>query len=63
MPAPNAISAAKLARLLGRSDAPAILDIRTDEDFGPAPRLVPGSVRRSRRDVADWAGGVRGRSP
>lgn len=62
MPAPNAIAADKLARLVGRPDAPAILDIRTDEDFALDPRLIPGSARRSHGTVGAWAGELRGRS-
>jgi len=43
MPALNAISPDKLARLAGTSGAPTIIDIRTDAD----PRTVPGSIRRT----------------
>ena len=53
MPSPNAISADKLARLLGRPDSPSLIDVRTEEDFGADPRLVPGAVRR-----ASGAGGA-----
>jgi hypothetical protein len=55
MPAPNIISAEKLSRLIGRPDGPVIVDVCTDEDFALDPRLVPGAVRRSHRDVAAWA--------
>lgn len=43
MPALNAISPDKLARLTGTPGAPAIIDIRTDDD----PHTVPGSIRRA----------------
>ncbi len=46
----------KFSRLIGTPKAPVIIDIRTDEDFASDPRLVPGSIRRSHADVADWAG-------
>ena len=62
MPATNSISPDKLYRLVGTHGAPAIVDVRTDEDFAAAPRLVPGSVRRSHATVASWAGEFRGRS-
>jgi rhodanese-related sulfurtransferase len=64
MPAFTAISADKLARLIGRPDCPTLIDVRTEEDFAADPRLVPGSVRRSHQDVAGWAGelGTVGRS-
>ena len=40
------ISADKLARLIGTANAPALIDVRTDEDFAADPRLIPGAVRR-----------------
>ena len=58
----NSISPDKLARLIGRPDCPALIDVCTEEDFAADPRLVPGAVRRSHRDVADWAPAYAGRS-
>ncbi|MFZ5781928.1 MAG: chromate resistance protein ChrB domain-containing protein [Pseudomonadota bacterium] len=55
MPAPNVISVEKLSRLIGRPDAPAIVDVRTDEDFALDPRLIPGAGRRPWSDVPSWA--------
>jgi rhodanese-related sulfurtransferase len=55
MPAYNAISSAKLARLIGTPACPALIDVRAGGDF------VPGSVRRAAGDVADWAGSLAGR--
>jgi rhodanese-related sulfurtransferase len=57
----NSISVEKLVRLVGTPRCPDLVDVRTDEDFGRAPRLVPGSVRRSHADVAAWAGALRRR--
>jgi len=54
MPSPNTISAEKLARLLGRPDSPSLIDVRTEEDFDADPRLVPGAVRRSWKEVPVW---------
>ena len=54
MPAFNTISADKLARLIGLPGAPTIIDVRADEAFAEDPRLIPGSIRRSHRDVALW---------
>jgi len=51
----NSIPSEKLARLIGTAHAPALIDVRTDEDFNSDPRLIPGSVRRSHLDVVDWA--------
>ncbi len=55
MPSPTAISSDKLARLVGTPAAPAIVDVRTDEDFALDPRLVPASRRRGHGDVARWS--------
>jgi rhodanese-related sulfurtransferase len=58
----TSISSEKLARLIGTPHAPALVDVRTDEDFAADPRLIPGAIRRSHHDVDDWAGSVAGRS-
>ena len=62
MSAITLISPEKLDRLIGRPDCPALIDVCTDEDFTLDPRLVPGSVRRPFRSVADWAPEFAGRS-
>lgn len=54
MPSPNSISVERLARLIGRPDTPALIDVCIDEDFAANPRLVPGSVRRPWADVSTW---------
>jgi rhodanese-related sulfurtransferase len=41
----NTISHDKLARLVGTSKAPIVLDVRTMEDFDADPRLIPGAIR------------------
>lgn len=53
MPAPNAISPDKLIRLIGTVRGPAILDVRTDEDFAADPRLLPGAIRTNDRALSD----------
>jgi rhodanese-related sulfurtransferase len=55
MPAFNSIPVDKLARLVGTSAAPAIIDVRTEEDFAADPRLVPGALRRPHDEVFSWA--------
>jgi rhodanese-related sulfurtransferase len=62
MPAPNSISVDKLARLVGTSTGPVIIDVRTAEDFAADPRLVPGALRRPHADVAGWWAELRDRS-
>ncbi|MET3996118.1 MULTISPECIES: chromate resistance protein ChrB domain-containing protein [unclassified Bradyrhizobium] len=56
------ISADKLARLIGTANAPALIDVRTDEDFAADPRLIPGSIKFSHNNVPDWGGEFSGRS-
>ena len=61
MSATTSISVEKLFRLIGTPGCPAIVDVRTDEDFQKDPRLIPGAVRRSHGDVAEWANAFKGR--
>ena len=56
------ISPDKLARLIGTAKMPALIDVRTDEDFAADPRLIPGAVRRSHQQAADWGEAFAGRS-
>jgi rhodanese-related sulfurtransferase len=56
----NTISAEKLARLVGTPKCPALVDVRTDEDFASEPRLIPGSVRRPPADPSGWAAELNG---
>jgi rhodanese-related sulfurtransferase len=58
MPSYLEISFEQLNRLVGTPAAPVIVDVRTDEDFELAPRLIPGSVRRGHADVASWASAI-----
>jgi rhodanese-related sulfurtransferase len=58
----NIISADKLARLIGTAKCPALIDVRTEEDFAADPRLIPGSIRRSHKDASIWSTEFAGRS-
>jgi rhodanese-related sulfurtransferase len=58
----NSISPEKLVRLIGVPHGPALIDVRADEDFAADSRLVPGALRRSYSDVANWAGEFAGKS-
>jgi len=60
MPAINAISPEKLARLVGTPAAPAIYDLRDPVEASALPALIPGSARRPAAAVAEWAAEVRG---
>ena len=62
MPSPTDISPAQLARRIGLPDAPALIDVRNDEDFAADPRLMPGAIRRDFRKAAEWAPSYAGRS-
>jgi len=57
----QAILIDRFVHLMGRPACPALIDVRTDEDFADDPRLVPGTSRRGHRDVACWAGKLAGR--
>lgn len=58
----NSIPLDKFIRLVGVPSSPAIIDVRSDEDFALDPRLIPGSVRRGFADVADWGPAFQGRT-
>jgi len=58
----NSISPEKLIRLIGVSRGPVLLDVRTEEDFAADPHLIPGAIRRSHKDVVDWASTFAGRA-
>jgi rhodanese-related sulfurtransferase len=60
MSATNSISIDKLLRLIGTPGCPAIVDVRTEEDFQKDPRLIPGAARRAHGDVAEWAEAFKG---
>ncbi len=62
MPSTTEITVQQLSRLIGLPSAPAIVDVRTEEDYAAAPHLIPGSRRRDFRAVKTWAGHYHGRS-
>lgn len=51
-----------LAHVVGTRHAPAIIDLRSDDDFGADPLLIPGSTRRSALTVGDWGKGFADRA-
>ncbi|MGB8397742.1 chromate resistance protein ChrB domain-containing protein, partial [Bradyrhizobium sp.] len=61
MSSPTSISSEKLSRLIGTARTPVLIDVRTDEDFAADQRLLPGAIRRSHQDAADWAREFSGR--
>jgi rhodanese-related sulfurtransferase len=58
----NTISSEKLARLIGVPHGPALIDVRTEEDFAADPRFIPGAVRRPHETAPSWAPEFAGRS-
>ena len=62
MPALNTISVDKLNRLIGTPKGPALIDVRTEEDFSLSPALIPGSLRRPHDQTSQWAGEFSGKS-
>jgi rhodanese-related sulfurtransferase len=62
MPAPNAISPDKLARILGTPRAPVLIDVRSDEDSATDPRLLPGSIRVDDRTLSAFAARLGGQA-
>ena len=52
MPAATIITVPQLSRLIGLPNAPAVIDVRTDDDYRADPRLLPGSLRRDHRKPA-----------
>jgi rhodanese-related sulfurtransferase len=58
----NSISGDKLARLVGTPRCPVLIDIRSNDDFGSDPKLIPGSIQRAPSNVSEWAGEFAGQS-
>ncbi len=58
MPAPNTITADKLARLIGTPAAPALVDLRRD----PAGRRIPGALPYLADAITDWGRPLAGNS-
>ncbi len=55
MPSPTEITVSQLSRLIGLPTAPAIVDVRDEDDFAADPRLIPGSRHHDYRNAAAWA--------
>jgi rhodanese-related sulfurtransferase len=52
MPSPNEITVAQLSRLIGTPQAPAIVDVRMDDDYDADPRFIPTAFRHDFQDAA-----------
>jgi len=62
MSAIYSIAPDKLSRLIGTPACPVLVDVRIDEHFEADPNFIPGAVRRSHTDVAEWAPGLSGQT-
>lgn len=62
MPSPTEITVQQLSRLVGMPGAPAIVDVRIDDDFNADPCFIPGSQRRDWKALQSWAASYAGRS-
>ena len=61
MSSTTTISPDKLARLVGTPACPALIDVRTNEDFALDERLIPSSQRRLHTDIDSWFGELAGK--
>lgn len=61
MSAPNAISVARLVRLVGTPDCPVIADLSTPEDHAADPRIIPGAFRHSHTNLPGLLARLAGR--
>jgi rhodanese-related sulfurtransferase len=61
MPSNTEITVPQLSRLIGLPDTPALIDVRSADDYGGDPRLLPGAYRRDYSAVSDWAPCFQGR--
>lgn len=55
MPSNTEITTSQLIRLVGMPEAPAMIDVRTPDDFNADPRLLPAAIRRDFKTVVNWA--------
>lgn len=62
MPLTTEITTQQLTRLVGLPNAPAIVDVRIDDDYRADPRLLPGSCRRDWRTSESWASAYAGKT-
>lgn len=54
MPSNTTITVSQLARLVGLPDAPAIIDVRDEDDYPADPRLLPCAVHLDPREALNW---------
>lgn len=62
MPAPDAISPDKLAKLIGTPRCPVLIDMREEDDFTLDRRMVPGARRLDAASLPVFAEGAHGQA-
>ncbi len=62
MPSPTEITVAQLSRLVGLPGAPALVDVRTDDEFETNPCLIPSAQRHASTSVEGWCTRYAGQS-
>lgn len=62
MPFPTEITVPQLSRLVGLPETPAVVDVRSDDEFKADPRLIPTAQRHDSRDAGSWADLYAGRA-
>jgi rhodanese-related sulfurtransferase len=62
MPSPTQVTVPQLSRLIGLPDAPAVIDVRTEDEFEADPRLIPTARRHDFLNSVNWARQYAGRS-
>lgn len=54
MPSPTEITVPQLARLIGLPQAPALIDVRSSDEFAANPHLIAGSVHHPFEVFSSW---------
>src|SRR5262245_56385254 len=62
MPSPTQITVPQLSRLIGLPHAPALVDVRTPDEFRAAPGVIPCARRRDPDAIESWLGEYAGRA-
>ena len=62
MPSPTEITVAQLSRLVGLPGAPALADVRAEEEFNSDARLIPTAQRHASSGVERWCNRYAGQS-
>lgn len=62
MPSPTEFTVAQLSRLIGLPDSPALVDVRSDDEFATDPHLIPSIQRQPSTGVERWCSLYAGQS-